>query len=201
MTKRRRLTPEERARREEAYRVWLSHDFDTAAAAAELGIEEKELRRWETVHRWWARWMNERGALLAERLKVHNEVEQLRSLLRGIDANGHRLFVPVEIQVDAASRLLEITLSVEGVTGDVTRAIYRGMIPDFVADLARMALGVDQGGEPGPNSPELQAMASDQLIGRGLATQPELRTLTLPELSARLRERLRERGFDPDPQA
>ena len=200
MAKRRGLT-QERARRDEAYRVWLRHDFDTAATAAELRMTEKDLRRWETAHRWWARWMAERGGQLAERIKVRDEIERLGALLSGIDATGQRLFVPVEVQVDAAARLLDITLGLEGGTGDVARADFRGVIPDSVTDGARSALGVDQEGQPRLTAPEVQTMARDQLIGRGLVTQRELKALALPELSARLRERLHERGFDPDPQA
>ena len=202
MAKRRRLTREEREQRERAYQVWVRYGRATAATAAALGVEEKEVQRWERVHRWHERWLAESEAELARLHEANVDMEKLMPLISGVGATGQRLYVSGEMRAEAVGQAIDILFSVGGKTEEVARAAIRGMVPALVIGLAQAALGVDQDGKlMQKTDPEAQKMARDELIGHGLATQAELKTLTLPELSVLLRERLRERGYDPDPQA
>lgn len=195
-----RITQEERDRRDAAYRVWADNDFAYAAAAAAAGVGEKELRRWATVHRWHARWSDERQEEIADLRRAADEVNELRTLLEGVNAGGQRLFVPAETQIDAASRIIDICIEQGGKFAETTRAILHGIAPDSIDGLARMARGVDGDGQPVPIDPEVRVAAKELLVNAGLVTETEL-TLPLSTLLALLRKRLRERGFEPEPQA
>jgi hypothetical protein len=201
VAKRRRLTKEEREQRDRAYQSWVKHDHDYTATAAALEMDEKELRRWGSVHRWDLRWAEEQWEEIASLKQAIDKVSRLRTLVEGIDANGQQLYVSTELALDAAIEIIDINLSVGGETEQITRAQLRGMVPDAMVGLAQIALGVDKDGQPTSSDPEVRQMASEALVDRGLATENEIRTLSLRELKSRIYERLRARGLEPEPQS
>lgn len=197
----RRMTAEERARREAAYGVWVERDLDFAVAAAALGMEEEELRRWAKVHRWFARREEAQAEQLSALRQAANRLEQLRPLIEGIDDSGQRLFVPSEMKLDAAVQGVGIVLDLGGEHAEATRALIRGEVFASAVVLAQFALGVDAAGRAIQIDPKEQTAARQELVRLGLATPTEVKTLTLTDLLARLKERLRERGFESEPQA
>ena len=196
-----RISKEERERRDAAYRVWVDNDFGYAAAAASAGVDEKELRRWETVHKWHTRWWAEKQEELASLRRTADEAKRLRALLNGVGAGGQRLFVSTEMKLDAVRGIFDIVLELGGEPADALRASLLGMAPDTVDSAARMARGVNREGQPMEIDPESREAGREHLLGSGLVSNIELGTLPLPELLALLRVRLRERGFEAEPQA
>ena len=192
-----RLTNEERARRDAVYQVWAKNEMDFVATSKATGVEEKELRRWYRVHQWWKRWAAEQDAELAKLQQVADEIEQLAPLVKGITVDGNPLYISSEIKLDAASLALEKMIGLGGEIADQTREHLKPAIPGAVITLTCIARGVNRDGQQVEVSIKDQEDAQRAVLGTGIVTKNELDRLPIQDLFELIRKRLREQGLDP----
>lgn len=199
-----RLSRHERTRRDAAYLVWRRHNGNYEAAAGELGIELKELRRWGRVHDWSGRWIEEYHALEREAERIGDETDRLLALIEGVPIGGQAVFIPEEVRLLASLQAVHnaFSFAARNAELELLRDSMLSRTQGMLVDIVDMVHGVDSMGRVRPErGPEVRLISREILVFTGLVDDEEITTMSHANLKTAVQERLQQRGFMSGPQA
>lgn len=132
---------------------------------------------------------------------VAKDLSRLGVLIEGPKAGGGSLYVPADMQIDAAGEILNRISSLGGRYEESVRESVRPLIPVATETLVCFARGVKRDGSYAEIPREIREQSTEMVMATGFLSEAELYDLPFSELMKLLDKRMREMGFIEDHQA